>query len=219
MPPPLNPPTKRIRPTFWPLTLVSRPLTLLEHTMAIDFKLPEVSEGVESADIAEILVSEGDVIEAGQIVMEVETEKAVVELPCPHAGKITKIHVAEGDSVDVGGMLLSIEVGRGRREKRTAAKISRRRREKRKETRATQIRRQVIGRKIRRPTGPHERRGRARQVGPRRCHRSHGSLGLAGRFGRPARAGGSFDQAVGAGTQREFESRPRQRSGRADHAG
>ncbi len=77
--------------------------------MAIEFKLPEVSEGVESADIAEILVSEGDVIEADQIVMEVETEKAVVELPCPHAGKITKIHVSEGDSVDVGAVLLSIE--------------------------------------------------------------------------------------------------------------
>jgi pyruvate dehydrogenase E2 component (dihydrolipoamide acetyltransferase) len=56
--------------------------------MAIDFKLPEVSEGVESADIAEILVSVGDVIQAGQMVMEVETEKAVVELPCPHAGTI-----------------------------------------------------------------------------------------------------------------------------------
>lgn len=78
--------------------------------MAIEFKLPEVSEGVESADIAEILVSEGDVIEADQIVMEVETEKAVVELPCPLAGKIAKIHVSEGDSVDVGSPLMSIEV-------------------------------------------------------------------------------------------------------------
>lgn len=78
--------------------------------MAIEFKLPEVSEGVESADIAEILVSEGDQIQADQIVMEVETEKAVVELPCPHAGTISKIHVSEGDSVDVGGVLLSIEV-------------------------------------------------------------------------------------------------------------
>lgn len=77
--------------------------------MAIEFKLPEVSEGVESADVAEILVSEGDVIEAGQVVMEVETEKAVVEVTCPHAGKVTKIHVAQGDSVEVGGVLLSIE--------------------------------------------------------------------------------------------------------------
>ncbi len=76
--------------------------------MAIEFKLPEVSEGVESADVAEILVSEGDTITEGQIVMEIETEKAVVELPCPHAGKVEKIHVASGDTVQVGGLLLSI---------------------------------------------------------------------------------------------------------------
>ena len=87
--------------------------------MAIEFKLPEVSEGVESADIAEILISEGDVIEKDQIVMEVETEKAVVELPCPHAGKITKIHVAEGDSVDVGAVLLSIEASEPAEKKET----------------------------------------------------------------------------------------------------
>lgn len=77
--------------------------------MATDFKLPEVAEGVETADIAEILVAEGDVIEAEQIVMELETEKAVVELPCPHAGKVTKIHVSEGDSVAIGAALLTIE--------------------------------------------------------------------------------------------------------------
>ncbi len=51
--------------------------------MAIEFQLPEISEGVETTDIAEILVVEGDVIEADQIVMELETDKAVVELPCP----------------------------------------------------------------------------------------------------------------------------------------
>ncbi len=76
--------------------------------MAIEFKLPEVSEGVESADVAEILVSEGDTITAGQTVMEIETEKAVVELPCPHAGRIEKIHVSTGDTVEVGGLLLTI---------------------------------------------------------------------------------------------------------------
>lgn len=76
--------------------------------MAIEFKLPEVSEGVESADVAQILVSEGETITPGQIVMEIETEKAVVELPCPHAGRIEKIHVSTGDSVKVGGLLLTI---------------------------------------------------------------------------------------------------------------
>ena len=77
--------------------------------MAIDFKLPEVAEGVETADIAEILVAEGDIVEADQIVMELETEKAVVELPCPHSGKITRIHVKEGDTVAIGAALLTVE--------------------------------------------------------------------------------------------------------------
>ena len=76
--------------------------------MATEFKLPEVSEGVESADVAEIMVSEGDVIEAGQVVMEIETEKAVVELPCPLAGRIEKVHVSSGDTVKVGSVLLTI---------------------------------------------------------------------------------------------------------------
>lgn len=77
--------------------------------MATEFKLPEVSEGVEQADIAEIRVSEGDAVEPGQVVMELETEKAVVELPCPHGGTVTKIHVKPGESVAVGTTLLTID--------------------------------------------------------------------------------------------------------------
>lgn len=77
--------------------------------MAIEFKLPEVSEGVESADVAAIRVKEGDQIESGQIVMELETEKAVVDLPCPHAGRVGKILVSPGESVKVGATLMTIE--------------------------------------------------------------------------------------------------------------
>lgn len=77
--------------------------------MAIEFKLQAVAEGVESADVAAISVAEGDTIEAGQIVMEVETEKAAVDIECPHAGRIAKIHVAVGETVPVGGTLLTIE--------------------------------------------------------------------------------------------------------------
>lgn len=51
--------------------------------MAIEFKLPEVSEGVESADIAELHVKEGDTITANQIVAEVETEKRWRKLNVP----------------------------------------------------------------------------------------------------------------------------------------
>ena len=79
--------------------------------MTIEFKLPEVSEGVEVADIAQISVAEGDTVTAGQVVMEVETEKAVAEIECPHSGTVTKIHVSPGQSVNIGAVLLTIEEG------------------------------------------------------------------------------------------------------------
>lgn len=77
--------------------------------MSIEFKLPTVGEGVEKADIGAIRVKEGDVISAEQIVVEVETDKAVFELPCPHAGKISRIHVKQGQTVRVGDLILSLE--------------------------------------------------------------------------------------------------------------
>jgi len=77
--------------------------------MAIEFKLPEVSEGVTSVDVAEIRVKEGDVIEAGAIICEVETDKAVAEIPCPHAGKITRLLISSGMSISPGTTILEIE--------------------------------------------------------------------------------------------------------------
>ena len=77
--------------------------------MGIEFKLPNLGEGVSSADVAEILVKEGDTVSAGQIVMELETDKAVVELPCPHAGVVGRILVAEGATISVGQPVLIIE--------------------------------------------------------------------------------------------------------------
>jgi pyruvate dehydrogenase E2 component (dihydrolipoamide acetyltransferase) len=77
--------------------------------MTIEFKLPEIAEGVESADVADIFVSVGDVIEAEQVVMELETEKAVAGLPCPQAGRVAKVHVSRGDTVKIGQTLLTLE--------------------------------------------------------------------------------------------------------------
>ena len=77
--------------------------------MAIDFKLPDLGENIESGDVVSVLVKEGQSIDANQNVLEIETGKAVVELPCPHAGKITKLHVKKGSKVKVGDSLLSIE--------------------------------------------------------------------------------------------------------------
>ncbi len=81
--------------------------------MAIEFKLPAVAEGIESVDIAEILVAEGDTIEAGAIICEVETDKSVAEVDCPHGGTIAKILVKTGQSVPVGTPLVLIDTATG----------------------------------------------------------------------------------------------------------
>ncbi|MEW4490171.1 2-oxo acid dehydrogenase subunit E2 [Thalassoglobus sp. JC818] len=78
-------------------------------TGEVEFALPPLGEGVDSADVAEVLVSVGDSVSVGTPLMELETEKAVVELPSEHAGKVTKIHVSSGDSVTVGQTVFSFE--------------------------------------------------------------------------------------------------------------
>jgi pyruvate dehydrogenase E2 component (dihydrolipoamide acetyltransferase) len=77
--------------------------------MTTEFKLPLISEGVEAADVAALHVHEGDIIQAGQIVMEVETEKAVAEIPSPQAGRVEKILVKQGQTVKIGQPLLMID--------------------------------------------------------------------------------------------------------------
>lgn len=79
--------------------------------MAIEFKLPDLGENVESGDVLNVLVHEGDTITANQNVLELETDKATVEISCPHAGKVTKVHVSQGQTVPIGTLLLSIEAG------------------------------------------------------------------------------------------------------------
>jgi pyruvate/2-oxoglutarate dehydrogenase complex dihydrolipoamide acyltransferase (E2) component len=77
--------------------------------MAIEFKVPDLGENIDEGDIVKVMVHEGDQIAADQGVMEIETGKAVVELPCPYAGRITKVHVQEGAKVKVGDVLLTVE--------------------------------------------------------------------------------------------------------------
>ncbi len=77
--------------------------------MATEFKLPEVSEGVESADVGQISVAVGDIVEQGQVLMDIETDKAVVQLESPYNGTVAALNVTEGESVAIGSVLLSIE--------------------------------------------------------------------------------------------------------------
>ncbi|MEW9031205.1 MAG: dihydrolipoamide acetyltransferase family protein [Planifilum fimeticola] len=76
--------------------------------MAVDFKLPDVGEGMAEAEVVRWLVRVGDQVELDQPVVEMQTDKAVVELPAPAAGRVTEIRWREGDTVPVGEVLLVI---------------------------------------------------------------------------------------------------------------
>ena len=77
--------------------------------MNLEFKLPELGENIDSGDVVKVLVHEGQAIEGNQGVVELETDKAVVEIPCPHAGKVVEIHVNQGDTVKVGQLLVTVQ--------------------------------------------------------------------------------------------------------------
>ena len=81
--------------------------------MARDFNLPEVSEGVTEADVADVFVAEGEEVRENQVVLEVETEKAVAPVEIPFAGTISKLHVSPGDTVRIGAPLMSVEPSAG----------------------------------------------------------------------------------------------------------
>jgi pyruvate dehydrogenase E2 component (dihydrolipoamide acetyltransferase) len=75
-----------------------------------DFRLPDLGEGLPEAELVQWLVAEGDTVALNQTIAEVETAKAVVELPSPHAGVVTALHAAAGDVVEVGSVLISFDV-------------------------------------------------------------------------------------------------------------
>ena len=81
--------------------------------MATAINLPDLGDGIESGDVLEIFVSVGDVIAAGQDIVEMETDKATVPVPSEVAGKVAKIVVAEGDTVPIGGALIEVEAAAG----------------------------------------------------------------------------------------------------------
>jgi len=77
--------------------------------MATEFKLPDLGENIASGDVVTVLVSEGDVVKPGQALLEVETDKAVIEVPCPPGGVVSKVLVKKGDTVKVGQALVMLD--------------------------------------------------------------------------------------------------------------
>lgn len=81
--------------------------------MVFEFKLPDLGEGITEGEVVKWRVKSGDSIEEHQVVLEIETDKAIVEVPSPKKGVVTALNKAEGDTVKVGETLLTIETQGG----------------------------------------------------------------------------------------------------------
>jgi 2-oxoisovalerate dehydrogenase E2 component (dihydrolipoyl transacylase) len=74
------------------------------------FSMPDLGEGLEEGRVVQWLVREGDTIDLNKPLVEVETAKAVVEIPSPFAGRIAQLHASEGEDVSVGSPLVTFVV-------------------------------------------------------------------------------------------------------------
>ncbi|HEY9331100.1 MAG TPA: biotin/lipoyl-containing protein, partial [Streptomyces sp.] len=78
-----------------------------------EFKMPDVGEGLTEAEILKWFVQPGDTVTDGQVVCEVETAKAAVELPIPFDGVVHELRFPEGTTVDVGQVIIAVDVAPG----------------------------------------------------------------------------------------------------------
>ncbi|MCH8150638.1 MAG: E3 binding domain-containing protein, partial [Planctomycetes bacterium] len=81
--------------------------------MSRQFILPDLGEGISEAQIIRVLIKEGDMVAEDQYLMEVETDKAAVEIPSPYGGIAQKVHVEEGQTVNVGDVIVTFDGGNG----------------------------------------------------------------------------------------------------------
>ena len=78
--------------------------------MIKDFILPDIGEGIVECELVEWLIAEGDRIEEDQPVADVMTDKALVQIPAPHAGRVTKLYYQQGDSAKVHSPLFAVDM-------------------------------------------------------------------------------------------------------------
>src|SRR5260370_17352914 len=79
----------------------------------IEFKLPALGENIEQGDLVRLMVAPGATVSEGQSVMELETDKAVVEVPSSVTGTVQEIRVKEGDKIKVGQVIFTVDNGAG----------------------------------------------------------------------------------------------------------
>jgi pyruvate dehydrogenase E2 component (dihydrolipoamide acetyltransferase) len=80
----------------------------------IEFKLPELGENIEQGDLVRLMVAPGASVSTGQSVMELETDKAVVEVPSSVSGTVQEIRVKEGDKIKVGQVIFTVDGAEGK---------------------------------------------------------------------------------------------------------
>ncbi|OLZ63644.1 branched-chain alpha-keto acid dehydrogenase subunit E2 [Streptomyces sp. IMTB 2501] len=88
-------------------------MTTMTEASVREFKMPDVGEGLTEAEILKWYVQPGDTVTDGQVVCEVETAKAAVELPIPYDGVVRSLHFPEGTTVDVGTAIIAVDVAGG----------------------------------------------------------------------------------------------------------
>ncbi|MFB7417779.1 dihydrolipoamide acetyltransferase family protein [Streptomyces sp. NPDC056121] len=88
-------------------------MTTMTDAALAEFKMPDVGEGLTEAEILKWYVQPGDVVTDGQVVCEVETAKAAVELPIPFNGVVRELRFPEGTTVDVGQVIIAVDVAGG----------------------------------------------------------------------------------------------------------
>jgi pyruvate dehydrogenase E2 component (dihydrolipoamide acetyltransferase) len=89
--------------------------------MATEFKLPELGENIDTASVIKVLVKPGDTIQKDQPVLELETDKATIEVPSSISGVVKEIRVQEGGKAEVGQVVLTVDDGSAQADKKQAA--------------------------------------------------------------------------------------------------
>jgi pyruvate dehydrogenase E2 component (dihydrolipoamide acetyltransferase) len=90
----------------------------------IEFKLPELGENIEQGDLVRLMVAPGTTVSTGQSVMELETDKAVVEVPSSVSGTVQEIRVKEGDKIKVGQVIFTVDGAEAKAPAEPAAKAA-----------------------------------------------------------------------------------------------
>ncbi len=75
--------------------------------------MPDLGEGIYEAQIIRVMIKDGDTVAEDQYLVEVETDKAAVEIPSPYGGMAQKVHVEEGQTINVGDVIVTFDDGDG----------------------------------------------------------------------------------------------------------